>query len=651
MEYKIKKMKLCEIIWNGDTRKFTKKDLLFNYIKNSSRFDENQLKIIEKKLINSFIPDYDRKWNNTKRKRSNFIVKYQQFLESDFVVNFSIENDEPSEVQSCSSLAKRGRPRVTYEKGASKTKKRRIEELSSSFSREELVLAIENVEIVSDNESDTEDPSELTEELMNNTLAMFVDLKLSKRKYLKLRKYNKIISKNNSYPSYNCIVKAKNNCYPFDGEHIETSVNGASAHFISLLGHTVERILLQFKKSELTELHRNKLILKGKWGMDGAHSNQMTNQKWSKDNYDDDNIDRDSDAAFFLISFVPLQLETADKIIWTNKTPSSVHYCRITKFVFAKERESLVKKEYEYHNNLLNKVETYSITLNGIVFDINFDLKCTMIDGKICNYLTNQKASACCNICGVGPKYANDLSYITKLHFDESHYKFGLSTLHMWIRTLEFLLHVSYNQDFKQFFARTLEEKEQKKQRKQQIQNDLKSELSLTVDKVRQGYGTSNTGNVARAFMRQAEAVSKIVGLDENLIVRFHNILQVITCGKMIDTLKFKQYCLQTFERHLHLYPWYKLPPSIHKLLIHGADIIETFDLPIGYYSEESQEGSNKVFRDARSYHSRMNERSHTNIDILKYMLVNSDPLVSSCRLQEKKSVSKLTDEAQNMLL
>lgn len=53
-------------------------------------------------------------------------------------------------------------------------------------------------------------------------------------------------------------------------------------------------------------------------------------------------------------------------------------------------------------------------------------------------------------------------------------------------------------------------------------------------------------------------------------------------------------------------YPWYKLPPSVHKLLIHGSEIIKTFELSSGFYSEESQEGTNKIFRKARANNSRM---------------------------------------------
>jgi hypothetical protein len=39
------------------------------------------------------------------------------------------------------------------------------------------------------------------------------------------------------------------------------------------------------------------------------------------------------------------------------------------------------------------------------------------------------------------------------------------------------------------------------------------------------------------------------------------------------------------------------MPPTVHKLLIHGADIIENEVLPIGQLSEVAQEARNKDFK------------------------------------------------------
>jgi len=215
---------------------------------------------------------------------------------------------------------------------------------------------------------------------------------------------------------------------------------------------------------------------------------------------------------------------------------------------------------------------------------------------------------------------------------------------------MEYLLHIAYNSDFKKGSAYTAEDKLLKQTRKVTIQNSLRARLSLTVDVVKQGSGTTNTGNVARTFFEKAETVSKITGLNKELIQRFHSILQVVSCGKMIDCPKFKDFCLQTAELCVELYGWYKMPPSVHKVLLHGSDIVRFFELPFGWFSEEPQEASNKIFRNARNKNSRMLDRKSTNADIMHSLLISSDPFISSIRIKERKSVKALSADAQNLL-
>jgi len=45
-----------------------------------------------------------------------------------------------------------------------------------------------------------------------------------------------------------------------------------------------------------------------------------------------------------------------------------------------------------------------------------------------------------------------------------------------------------------------------------------------------------------------------------------------------------------TAQLYVELYDWYRMPPSVHKVLIHGALVIKYSLLPIGFLSEEAQE-------------------------------------------------------------
>lgn len=87
----------------------------------------------------------------------------------------------------------------------------------------------------------------------------------------------------------------------------------------------------------------------------------------------------------------------------------------------------------------------------------------------------------------------------------------------------------------------------------------------------------------------------------------------------------------------ISLYSWYKLPPSVHKILTHGSEIIKTLDVPFGWLNEEPQEANNKIFRKTRNNNCRMNNnRKSTNVYILHHLLVGSNPPKSSTRLKEK---------------
>ena len=310
---------------------------------------------------------------------------------------------------------------------------------------------------------------------VNNILAMYVDLELTKTKYEKLRTHSANNNPNHTYPIYSTLAKSKDSCYP---EHIKASDSGASVHFISLLDHTTKRILNQVNREKLENLRDRKLLLFGKWDMDGDSGQQNTRQQWitvpnsnTDDSYDEGSYDSENgkttskqttnvtDAFVFIISFVPLLLRANDIVIWENETPNSPHFCRPIKFQFVKENDLLVKREYRHYTKLLEQVQVYILEYEDMLFEVSFNIMCTMIDGKVCNVLTCQKASICCNICEVGPKLINDLSHVNNLLPKVQFYKFGLSTLHCWIRFMEYLLHIAYNMEFQKGSARSKDEK------------------------------------------------------------------------------------------------------------------------------------------------------------------------------------------------
>ena len=66
---------------------------------------------------------------------------------------------------------------------------------------------------------------------------------------------------------------------------------------------------------------------------------------------------------------------------------------------------------------------------------------------------------------------------------------------------------------------------------------------------------------------------------------------------------KFREYTFETAKLYVELYKWYPMPPTVHEVLLHGGDIINAFELPIGYFTEEAIESRNEIRKFGSSEH------------------------------------------------
>lgn len=449
-------------------------------------------------------------------------------------------------------------------------------------------------------------------------LSLLISLKLSKWQYITLRESATREGAKDLYPSYYKIQQAKLNCYPAP-ESVTVTDYSAEINLQALLDVTVKRLLDSLPERE-TE--REELQLLCKWGFDGASSQSRYKQKIEGSEQDD--------ASIFMTTLVPLKLTSGDKTIWTNPKPCSAAYCRPKQFTFIKESETVVlaqKAKMDQEIESLQPTEYKNFT-------VTYKLKMTMIDGKICTYLSKSRSNATCYVCLAKPTEMNRLVVSQpKTVSDTGLYEYGLSSLHARINTMECLLHISYRLDFKKWAARGKDLQEKMATRKKIVQDKFKEELNLLIDVVKQGSGTTNDGNTARKFFEDPDKTSSITGLDKDLIRSFAVILQAISSGEAIDVPKFKDYAQKTAEKYVQLYDWYHMSATVHKLLIHGADIIaKNAIVPIGHFSEEASEARNKDFRRYREHHSQKRTRKNCNQDVLNMLILSSDPLLTSMR-------------------
>ncbi|XP_045509227.1 uncharacterized protein LOC123704774 [Colias croceus] len=414
----------------------------------------------------------------------------------------------------------------------------------------------------------------------------------------------------------------------------------------SLINHTVMRlsIFLEEVLVTLNDNERESLTLICKWGCDGSQQSRFK-QKFTDD--------ADSDANIFISSFVPLKIvcgENNEKTVWQNPTPSSPRFCRPIRFRFIKESTDITKEEISYVENATKSLTPTTVNLDGGEFKFRHIMKMTMIDGKICNAATNTTSTSRCYICGATSKDFNDLS--KRNESSPEALDFGISVLHARIRLFESILHLAYKLPVKKYRERrTPEEKLLEQNKKKDIQERFRTETGLLVDMPKANFGNTNDGNTSRRFFEDTELAAEITGINHELIHRLKVIIEAISCGYNIDVAKYDSYALDTAKLYVEQYGWHPMTPTMHKILIHGASIIQKALLPIGQLSEEAAEARNKHFRSYRQNFSRKFSREVCNLDIYQRLLLTSDPLLSSMRTVKRISQKSFLKETIALLV
>lgn len=139
----------------------------------------------------------------------------------------------------------------------------------------------------------------------------------------------------------------------------------------------------------------------------------------------------------------------------------------------------------------------------------------------------------------------------------------------------------------------------------------------MLVDVPKPGFGNTNDGNTARCFFANPNISSNITGIDKDLIERFSIILKTLNSAYRVNSAKFGQYAKETAMKYVEHSNWYPMTPTVHKVLVHGKDIIDNFLIPIGMLGENAQESRHKDMRNYRDHNTRKMSRKVTNEDLI----------------------------------
>lgn len=494
---------------------------ILKYMKDKYNLNKNLFAEVRNKLQIYFVPVLQKKLKKSRYVADHFSKNNSKWLTENFEIPLAspvIKRQSIKDFDTCST----------------KTKRRRINEVIQQIPRKELEKIVQRKYDCEDSALGFDENNETNVGPKNNmkftrdeALALLLDAQLSKFQYNLIKK--KIEEKNiHIFPSYNEIINAKKDCYPTDIKITETE---ASVNLQSILNHTSERLLKSLDVNTLPQ-EGDLLTLTSKYGCDETSGLSLYKQAFEDS--------KSTDEYIFILHFVPIFLNQnsenlASAVVWQNPKPSSTKLCRPLKFDFVKESKEKILLEIESIKKEIEKLRPSEVEVSGKKFRVKHNLLCTMVDGKVCQALTDTSSSNC-TICKATPKEMNDLEKVKERVVNISAYQYGLQTLHAWIRFMECVLHVSYRIAFKKWICKDIEHKELLKKSKTQIQNELRKKLGILVDVTKQGCGSTNDGNTARIFFRNFEVVSEITGFDKDLIKKFYVILQVLASGDAIDT-------------------------------------------------------------------------------------------------------------------
>lgn len=184
----------------------------------------------------------------------------------------------------------------------------------------------------------------------------------------------------------------------------------------------------------------NKFTMFVKWGFDGSSSHTQYMQNFLSEESDDKYM--------FLSSLVPVRLimefNGKTTVVWQNPRPSSPRFCRPIKLQYRKESNDFSKSEKQELDVQISNLLPTKVIIKEKEFSIAHKLIFTMVDGKICNALSDTKSALRCYLCEATSKDFNNINTLIERPIKREHLSFGISVLHSWIRLFECLLHIAY---------------------------------------------------------------------------------------------------------------------------------------------------------------------------------------------------------------
>jgi hypothetical protein len=316
------------------------------------------------------------------------------------------------------------------------------------------------------------------------------------------------------------------------------------------------------------------------------------------------------------------------------------------RLAFEKENNETIQIEYQRLQKEMDQLQNYLISENPRI-SVSFSGLFTLIDGKVLCSITGAKTTECpfCHKSGKELAKNEGPFEVESTRFLE----YGASPLHFGLRAFSALLKMGYKQDFKQHRV-TKEHSAKFEARKLIVKEAFKRELNLIVDSGSDP-GKTLSGNVARKAFANPIVFAQIIGVSPMLVSNLDVIWRTMASSYQINGREFEEFCKQTLDIYLSEVGWFNIPPTIHKILVHGRAIVDACPVALGLTSEESSEANNKFIRKFLLQHTRKTSHLDTMTDLFHRLMAVSDPCLLSKSLKENKKKSRqFTPEMKELL-
>jgi hypothetical protein len=203
-------------------------------------------------------------------------------------------------------------------------------------------------------------------------------------------------------------------------------------------------------------------------------------------------------------------------------------------------------EEYKRLQDEISSLEDFILHEMPMV-RVSFKGLFTLVDGKVVCAITGFSSDKCSQ-CGKGRKELRRKDS----DFDPvvNNFQFGVSILHFGIRTFETLLKIGYKKELKIFTAQeakmdSLQFKEKVSKGELLVKKRFQDELGLVVDRARPGgFGSTNTGNVARRACSAAVTTASICGVSAVLVTNLETIWKTLASGLKDMLLSAENYLI-----------------------------------------------------------------------------------------------------------